>query len=97
MNFKLYRHYGNIKYKLVVQKLRQLNENSPLPLVLNQKEQSNRAFTIPSTVIINNVSSSYPKSIFIYLPHENNARIKIPLDSSVLLPAFSKATKLFVQ
>lgn len=60
-------------------------------------EGTNRVFTIPSTVIINNVYSSYPKSIFIYLPHENNGRMKVPLHSAVLLPAFSKATKLLVQ
>lgn len=93
----LYYHYGSIKYKQVVQKLRQLNKNSPLPLVLNQKGWSNRAFIIPSTVIINNVSSSHPKSILIHLPHENNARIKVPLDSAALLSAFSKARKLLVE
>lgn len=97
MNCKLSRHYGNIKYKQGVQKLRQLKKNSLLLVVLNQKEQSNRAFIIPSTVIINNVSSSCPKSILIHLPHENNARIKVPLDSAVLLPPFSEATKLLVE
>lgn len=97
MNCKLSRHYGNIKYKQAVQKLRQLKKISLLLMVLNQKEQSNRAFIIPSTVIMNYISSSCPKSILIHLPHENNARIKVPLDSAVLLPAFSEATELLVE
>lgn len=78
MNCKLYRYYGNIRYKQVIQSPRQLNKNLPFPLFLNQKEESTRAFIIPSTVIINNVSSSCPKSILIHLPCENKCKNKSP-------------------
>lgn len=91
INCKVHGHYGKLRHK---HSPKAKNTQQKFPSSTSFKSE---AFMIPSTVMINNVSSSYPKSTLMYLPCENNARIEVSLDSIVLWSASFKATKLLVE